>query len=340
MIFEERNVETAVQSITGPVPPGELGVTLGMRALLGIVPGAELAPENDCSMLTLFSKLRDCLTELHGLGIRTVVDRGGMTLGRDLYLYEVLSQQTNVNIIGSTGMSEQTHVGSHFTSPTSMHLKPAKPLQDEELSLLYSAEVRDGMVIPRVCRSSRAGTISVGASRTGLTDFEAKSLRAAAQTALQTGTSVVLRTGTNPLAELDVIVGQGLDASRVLLANIDRHDVKDSILGAVAAGASISIDNAGRTRAAGFLDDAERIDTILELAAAGYSGRIVIGTDGYGHAVGMPDMPVPVNHIMGNFVPALRANGASPDLITAILATNTHRIITPTGSTLSLEESK
>jgi phosphotriesterase-related protein len=315
-------------TMSGETPTHDLGVTLGVRALLGLLPGADLAPENDCSMLTSFNEVASVLRGLKSLGVGTVIDRGGMTLGRDLRLYDVLSQQTGVHIVGSTGMGLEEHVGSHFTSPTSMHLKPAIPLQDEELSVLFEAEVLEGMVIPRVRRAARAGVISVAASETGLTDFESKSFRAAAQSAVRTGASVAARTGSDPVSELAVLTGQGLSASRVLLTNIDRANIPRGVLQEVLSnGAAISFDNAGRSPEEGFLSEGERITAILDLAGAGYAEQLILGSDGYGRNIALPEFPVALSYVLSAFVPALRDAGADDTLIDALLSGNPQRLL-------------
>lgn len=317
-----------VLTMSGETPAPDLGTTLGVRALLGLLPGADLAPENDVSMLTSFNEIVEILHDLRSHGVGTVVDRGGMTLGRDLRLYDLLSQHTGIHIVGSTGMGLEEHVGSHFTSPTSMHLKPAIPLQDEELSVLFEAEVREGMVIPRVRRAARAGVISVAASESGITDFESKSFRAAAQSALRTGASVVARSGTDPVSELAVLTGQGLDPSRVLLTNIDRVAIgRDVLREVLSAGASVSFDNAGRSPEEGHLSDGERIAAILDLAGAGYAGQLVLGSDGYGRNIALPEFPLALSHVPSVFVPALRDAGADDTLIDALLSGNPQRLL-------------
>lgn len=336
------NLPPTTHTMSGPVPTRELGITLGVRALLGILPGADLAPENDCSMMASFNEISRILRQLKDLGVQTVVDRGGMTLGRDLRLYEVLTRHTGVHIVGSTGMGQEQHVGSHFTHPTSMHLKPALPLQPEELATLFEAEVLDGMVVPRVRRAARAGVISVAAAENGITEFEEKSFRAAARTAARTGASVIARTGIDPVRELQALTCESLSASRILLTNMDRRAVSfDVLIEVLSSGASVSFDNVGRVPTDRYPDDSKRIELILELAAAGHAERLVLGSEGYGRNVALPDFPVAIHHILTDFVPALRAAGADEGLVNALLANNSQRLLAlDTATPRSGEEAK
>ena len=85
-----------VNTVLGPVPAAELGVTAIHEALLSVVPGAEYAPDITMDRAAIFEVLAGKLKDFRSAGGGTVVDSTGMFHGRDLPLYEALSRATGV----------------------------------------------------------------------------------------------------------------------------------------------------------------------------------------------------------------------------------------------------
>src|SRR3546814_1506048 len=86
-----------------------------------------------------------------------------------------------------------------------------------ERAELFSREVTEGMVVPRVERRGAAGLVTTTADRAGMTPTEESLFRGAARTALNTGVAVSIRFGADALHDLDVVLDEGLPAGRVLV---------------------------------------------------------------------------------------------------------------------------
>ena len=117
-----------VNTVLGPVPAAELGVTAIHEALLSVLPGTEYAPDITMDRAAIFEVLAGKLKDFRSAGGGTVVDSTGMFHGRDLPLYEALSRATGVHIVASTGMGPEEMLGdtSSLRRPTRPHRGPQK----------------------------------------------------------------------------------------------------------------------------------------------------------------------------------------------------------------------
>lgn len=326
-----------VLTVHGPVPSADIGTVLYVRALLALCPGVEFAPEADVDQTTLYGELDTFFAQVSTAGFTAVVDAGGMTLGRDIRLYQALSRRHGVHVIGSTGMAEERFVGSHFTNPASLYMSPSAPTQVDEIAELFRAEIEEGMAVPARVRSRPAGILSVGASRHGQTDFERLVYRAAGRAAIRTGASVWVRAASDPVGELAILVGEGLEPSRVVVGLGVGGDVaaaekmSRAILdqGAVVAvhvdRGHLSYVDEGDAHPGDPDQHEEPMHLVVRLADAGYVDQLLVGSDGPGYAVGMPEFVSATNPTA--LVRRLRRTGATPELVSQVTAANPQRLL-------------
>ena len=200
--LQEKN-SGVVRTVLGPVPTQELGVVLIHESLLSVYPGAEYAPEINMDKSEIFEILKRKLTDYRRLGGKTIVDRSGMFHGRDVKLYQTLSKTTGVHIIASTGLGPEPMLSGYFTTPQK---NPPTPWSAEQFAGLFTKEVTEGIVVPRVERSSSAGLVTSIASQSGITEEETSLFRGAAQTALATGVPVSVQYGADAVKDLEIII--------------------------------------------------------------------------------------------------------------------------------------
>lgn len=320
--------EKRVLTVLGPVPAENLGVVQTHEFLLHIMPGAEYAPEFNLDENEQFEVLKQALTEYRRLGGGAIVDRGGMFRGRNVLMYRTLSEETNVHIIGSTGLGPGHMVGSYFTTGQK---NPPGPLPLEEFADLFAKEITDGIVVPRRERSGPAGIICSEANPNGITELEKHLYRAAARAALRTGTSVSIQAGKDPLEELDILEGEGLDASRVIVGGLDRLDADQREMAAAIAkrGAMVALDHVGYSPHEGYVNDELRAARIVELFDAGFGEQVLISSNASGFAIGHDERPkLGFTHILESFVPMLRKAGIQDEQIDQILKSNPQRVLT------------
>ena len=221
--LQEKNAGV-VRTVLGPVPTQELGIVLIHESLLSVYPGAELAPEINMDKSEIFEVLKRKLNDFRRQGGKTIVDASGMFHGRDVWLYQSLSKATGMHIIATTGLGPEKLLGGYFVTPQT---NPPTPWPAEKFAGLFTKEVVEGVVVPRVERSTAAGLVVSIASTEGITKEEKSLFRGSAQTARDTGVAVSVQHGADAVADLDLLLAEGVDPSRVIIGSIDRQDSGD-----------------------------------------------------------------------------------------------------------------
>ncbi|MCX6498817.1 MAG: phosphotriesterase [Arthrobacter sp.] len=316
-----------VNTVLGPIPASELGVVAVHEALLSVVPGAQYAPDISMDRAEIFEILAAKLTGFREHGGQTIVDSTGMFHGRDLKLYEALSRSTGVNIVASTGMGPEETLGGYFLTPQT---NPPTPWPAEKFADLFSKEVTEGMVVPRVERRGAAGLVTTTADRAGMTPTEESLFRGAARTALNTGVPVSIRYGADALHDLDVVLDEQLPADRVLVGGLDRKEAVTSgaALEVARRGAFVGLDHVGLDDDDAYVSDRERAALVVELVKAGHGHQIILSGNAIGVAKGQPDYDLPFSHVVSTFVPFLKTQGLSDEDAQRILVENPRNLLT------------
>ncbi|MFD4763395.1 phosphotriesterase [Streptomyces sp. NPDC058439] len=309
-----------VNTVLGPVPTEELGVVSVHEALLSVVPGAEYAFDITIDRAEIFETLAAKLKDFRAHGGGTIVDSTGMFHGRDVRLYETLSCTTGVHIVASTGQGPEELLGGYFLTPQT---NPPAPWPAEKFAGLFTKEVAEGMVVPRVERRGAAGLVATVATLEGMTATDESLFRGAARTALSTGVAVSIRYGSDAVHDLDVVLDEKLPADRVVVGGLDRKE-------AVATGAPLEITRRGAYAALdhvgledeAHITDAERAALVADLVRAGFGNRILLSSNATGVAKGHPGNDLPYSYVLTTFVPLLKAQGLSDEDTRRILVEN------------------
>ncbi|MGW0814530.1 phosphotriesterase family protein [Streptomyces viridiviolaceus] len=311
---------TTVNTVLGPVPAEELGVVSVHEALLSVLPGAEHAFDITLDRAEIFETLAGKLRDFRARGGGTIVDSTGMFHGRDVPLYEALSRTTGVHIVASTGQGPEELLGGYFLTPQT---NPPTPWPAEKFADLFSREITEGMVVPRVERRGPAGLVTTAVTRAGMTATDESLLRGAARAALATGTAVTFRYGDDATGELDIALDEKLPADRVAVGGLDRKDAADA--GApekiAARGARVVLDHVG-TEDDEHLTDTERAALVADLVRTGHTDRILLSVGATGVAEGHPANDLPYSHVLTAFVPLLTAHGVGDGDVRRILEAN------------------
>ncbi|MFK0006612.1 phosphotriesterase [Paenarthrobacter sp. NPDC090520] len=315
-----------VNTVLGPVSAHELGVTAVHEALLSVVPGAQYAPDISMDRAEIFEALAAELIDFRSHGGRTIVDSTGMFHGRDVTLYEALSRSTGVHIIASTGMGPEEMLGGYFLTPQT---NPPTPWPADRFAELFSKEVTEGMVVPRIERRGSAGLVTTTADRSGMTPTEESLFRGSARAALRTGAPLSIRFGADALGELDIVLAEELPAERVLVGGLDRRDAADSVLEVAGRGAFVGLDHVGLNEDPQYLTDRERAALVLDLVEAGHGNRIILSCNAVGVAKCHPEYHLPFSHVLSSFVPLLKQLGLSEEDARRILVDNPRDLLTP-----------
>ncbi len=316
-----------VRTVLGPVPAQELGVVLIHESILSVMPGAQYAPEIDMDRSKIFEELKRKLTELRRAGGKTIVDASGMFHGRDVELYRTLSRATGVHIIASTGLGPEPMLSGYFTTPQK---NPPTPWSAEQFSGLFTKEVIEGIVIPRVERSSSAGLVTSIATRSGITKVETDLFRGSAQTALATGIPVSVQYGADAPSDLEILLGEGVAENRIIIGGLDRIEAVqcNEAFEVAKRGAYVAMDHVGWSSSEGFVNDRERAEIVAELFAEGLGERVLISSNAIGVAKGHETKELGFDYLLTKFVPMLQEAGVTREQIRLLLEENPGRVLT------------
>lgn len=307
-----------VNTVLGPVAAADLGVVAVHEALLSVVPGAEHAPDITMDRAQILTELVEKVTGFKAAGGGTIVDATGMFHGRNVPLLEAVARATGVHVVASTGMGPEENLGGYFKTPQT---NPPTPWPADRFAELFSAEVTEGMVVPRIERRASAGLVTTAGTRGGQTPTDESLLRGAARTASATGAPLSFRVAADAVAELDQVLAEGLAADRVLVCGLDRTDAEGAARAVAEKGARVGIDSVGVT-GEGHLSDEQRADLVVALVEQGHRDRVLLASNAIGVAKGLDAPDVAYEHVLTTFVPLLTARGLSDADVHALLVTN------------------
>jgi len=169
----------------------------------------------------------------------------------------------------------------------------------------------------------RAGWIKLSAGDDGITDLEARILRAAAAAGRTTNAVIGSHTirARVVMDQLDIIEAQGYRPERFISIHTQEEPDFAQHLAIARRGAFIEYDHVGRA------DDEAVIALVLRVLDAGFADQLLLSHDlgWYDPAQPGGGTPRPYTHLAGVLLPKLRAQGVDEATITLLTHTNPFR---------------
>ena len=169
----------------------------------------------------------------------------------------------------------------------------------------------------------RAGWIKLSAGDDGITDLEARILRAAAAAGRTTNAVIGSHTirARVVMDQLDIIEAQGYRPERFISIHTQEEPDFAQHLAIARRGAFIEYDHVGRA------DDEAVIALVLRVLDAGFADQLLLSHDlgWYDPAQPGGGTPRPYTHLAGVLLPKLRARGVDEATITLLTHTNPFR---------------
>ena len=307
-----------INTVTGTVSTDKLGCTLMHEHLLVGWAGWELdckAPRFDRK--TALKQATDRLKELKDLGLGTFVDPCPNDIGRDVVFMAEVADASGVNIICSTGLYKEDLGNTVYMKQRSA----------DEIAEIYAAELTEGVGETGI----KAGLLKCATGKDRITEYEEKTLRAAARAAKKTGAPITTHTdeGTMGREQLEIFAGEGVDLSKVIIGhscgspNLNYHtDMLDR-------GCYLGFDRFGLE----FLHpDRLRLAALIGLLGVGFENQIVLSHDSVacimGRGLGLPPEVMETiknwkpTHIFKNILPKLREAGVPEKKINTMMVDN------------------
>ena len=302
-----------VETVLGPVQGEDLGVTDYHEHLCFRAP-AWLLREDPDFRLDDVGKSAQELATWRDAGGRTLVEMSATDFGRDIRaVCEVARRVPEVHVIAITGFNKPYYCDRWVWEAS-----------EDELVRRSVGDITRGI----------EGTDSKAALVKGGTDYNAmdaraqKLLRVAAKVHRETGAPVITHTegGTMGPEQVAFLASEGTDPRRICLSHMDRNPDFYVHRKVCEMGAYLGYDCPGKTK---YGPDSLRIAVLKDLIAAGYGRQVLLGNDlgrpsywrSYGGGPGL-------DYVLTQFVPRLRDEGLSEDVIQDLLVHNPRRYLT------------
>ena len=262
----------AVQTVTGEVPAGRLGVTLMHEHVLVDFAGADRVHPGRYDAEEAFRVALPYLTKVRSLGCETLVECTPAYLGRDVRLLKRLSEASGLAILTNTGYygaAGDKHLPAHAFSESA-----------DQLAARWIAEWEHGIEGSGI----RPAFLKIGVDQAPLSDVDAKLVRAAAITWRATRLPIASHTGTGAaaLAQLELLDRAQVPAQAFIW--VHAHSERDGSyhVRAARSGAWVEFD--------GVAEDSlpRHIELVQHLARQGLLGRVLVSHDAGWYHVGEP----------------------------------------------------
>jgi phosphotriesterase-related protein len=320
----------AVQTVTGTCPPDTLGMTLMHEHLLIGWPGWEAyASEDRAQRRERLARCVDQMQELHGLGVRTLLDPCPIDLGRDVELMAEVAERGKVRIVCATGLYKED-----FGAPAYFKFRAQFGDAVTEMTDLFVRELSEGVGETGI----RAGVIKVATSAHKVTPYEEAVLRAAAHAHRATGAPITTHTdeGTMGVEQLAILTGEGVPPNAIVVGHCCGSSNLDYHLTMLDRGAYLGFDRFGLEI---LHPDRARLAALIGLLGVGFERQIVLSHDTVwcwrGRA---PLVDASVlgdwhpTHIFRKIIPRLREAGVPQAKIDTMLIENPRRYFHEAGS--------
>jgi len=303
-----------VQTVLGPVAPGDLGFTLPhehTKCSLWWI-------ENRWDYWELIGdepRMNEELAAYKALGGGTLVDVTPIGIGRDLTRLARLSQATGLHIVAGAGWYRQ----AYYPAEARIDRRSIDDLADEIVQEFVGGPVRPGIIG------------EIGTDKPWVTAQEERVFRAAARAALRTGASVTTHAVQSDvgLAQLTILEDEGLDPARIVIGHCDSHPRIEHWREIVRRGAHVEADFLGMSftplERAG---EPKVVDLISTLLNEGFEKQILLSQDVCHDSQLASYGGNGYTYLQKSFLPRLVEAGVNAATIKTITVENPARLLT------------
>lgn len=246
--------------------------------------------------------------KVQALGITAMVDCTPVGVGRRVDLLKAITAATGMPLVAPTGIYREPQV------PVWAHAASEIELVDWMLGELCG-EIEDSGV--------QAGWIKLGVSDAGITDCEAKILRAAARAGRETNAVIGVHTARGRVVrdQLDIIEAVGYTAERFIWIHTQKEPDFDLHLEIAQRGAWLEYDCIGNG------DDEYYLEHIQRVLDAGLVNQLMLSHDRGWYDPAKPGggVPKPFTYLFEHFLPKLETVGVDKATIHQLMHTNPFR---------------
>ena len=303
-----------VQTVTGPIPAAQLGLTLMHEHVLVDFIGADQVSPQRYDANQAFTSVLPHLLQARKNGCRTLVECTPAYLGRDVVLLRRLSEASDLHILTNTGL---------YGAAKDKHLpRYAFTESAEQLATRWTREFEHGID----GSSIKPAFMKIGVDEAPLSEVDRTLVRAAAITSRNTGLPIASHTGTGlaAIAELEVLDEARVPASSFIWVHAQSERDPAFHTRAAKAGAWLEFDGISETSVA------RHVELVAQMKAQGLLGRVLVSHDAGWYGVGEPGGGQfrPFDTLFTKFIPALTAAGVTSGETNSLLVENPRQALT------------
>jgi predicted metal-dependent phosphotriesterase family hydrolase len=282
-----------VESVTGPVGPQELGITLPHEHVF-----INMSPtEPRDGFMTVWEERRADIERFLAAGGRTILDvTNGELSNHAAPVYfdrdpahqiqnPVTGSRSVANVLATKALAEETGVtvilGTGHYFEHYFDVDWFDRTSTEQMARYLIADLEDEIPGTGV----RAGFIGeVASDLPHITAREERSFRASGRAAARTGAMVTTHAPTFPTAgtQIDILLSEGMDPSRIVIGHTDTVKALQYSIDLLERGVFIEYDCMMAVKSGGVVVEHElrrRIDYLKALVDRGYAERILLSQD-------------------------------------------------------------
>lgn len=293
----------------GPRTASELGAILPHEHIFVDLRTWDQPGYGDAATGDVISLMTPFIRDIQDQGVTALVEPGPIGVGRRADILLAVSEATGLPVVVPTGVYREPWLPPWIRDAT-----------EEWIRDLFISELTDQIDTTGV----RAGWIKVGASDGGVTEAEAKVLRAATAASIATGAVIGSHTlrGEVARAQVDIIEGAGGRPDRFIW--IHAHNEPDTAIHLELAKRGVWLEYDGIGDPA---NDAKFIELTRMVLDAGYGESLLLSQDRGWYDPAKPGggTPVPFTYLFDQFIPKLAESGVDAKTIEMLTQHNPFR---------------
>jgi phosphotriesterase-related protein len=300
---------TQLITTLGPKQAHEMGMILPHEHVFVDLRTPNIAGYAEADTADVIRLMAPEIQRAQAVGITAMVECTPTGVGRRADILRAVSVATGMPLVVPTGIYREPWVPDW-----------AYQASEDQLAAWMLQELTEQIEQSGV----QAAWIKLSAGDDGITDVEAKILRAAARAASATGAMIGSHTirGRVVQDQLDMIEAAGYTASRFIWIHATYEADRKINLAVARRGAWIEYDWIGDPN-----DDDDYLERIEEILHAGFVTQLLISHDRGWYDPAQPGggIPKPYTYISEHFLPKLRARGVNEATIEQIMRHNPFR---------------
>jgi phosphotriesterase-related protein len=254
----------SVETVTGPVDAGDLGLTLIHEHFRATDEAARSQWPHMYDEAAEWEAAMSDARAIAGHGVKTVVEPSAMFLHRDVEFSRRVAEESELQIVPCTGVYTYDHLPQFLMNRN-----------EDQVAELFVHDIEQGIQGTDI----KAAFIKCAADEPGITPGVEKVHRAAARASNQTGRPIMAhsrpanRTG---LDQMKIFEEEGVDPAKVQIAHTGDTDDLDYIEELLGHGCFVGMDRYGLDL---FLPIQPRNATVIALLERGYADRMFLSQD-------------------------------------------------------------